>query len=105
MIEATLSQPDLAQRVVRLEALLAQSQAQVQALVAENQLLRQKLDALIRRYFGHTKNEGLDSAQLELLLLGLTPKMATPEPPAATPVPRPPLSMVSPCSFRPAFPR
>ncbi len=84
MTQATPSQPDLAQRVVRLEALLTQSQAQVQALVAENQLLRQKLDALIRRYFGHTKNEGLDSAQLELLLLGLTAKVATPEPPAKT---------------------
>jgi len=84
MTEATLSQPDLAQRVVRLEELLAQSQAQVQALVAENQLLRQKLEALIRRYFGHTKNEGLDPAQLEMLLLGLTPKVATPEPAAKT---------------------
>jgi len=75
---------DLAQQVVRLQELLAQSQAQVQALVAENQLLRQKLEALIRRYFGHTKNEGLDPAQLELLLLGLTPKVATPEPPVKT---------------------
>ncbi len=69
--------------------MLAQSQAQVQTLTAENQLLRQKIEALIRRYFGHAKNEGLDPAQLEWLLLGLTPKVATPEPAAKTSTPAP----------------
>lgn len=73
-----------AQRLAQLEALLAQSQSQVQNLSAENQLLRQKLDALIRRYFGHTKNEGLDPAQLQLLLAGLTPTVAAPVPATKT---------------------
>src|SRR5512137_1055168 len=37
----------------------------------ENTLLRQKLDALARRFFGK-KSEQLNAAQLELLLSGLT---------------------------------
>jgi transposase len=40
-------------------------------LERENQLLRRKLDHLVRHYFGGTKNEGLSNAQLELALLGL----------------------------------
>ena len=41
------------------------------ALQTENKLLRQKLEFFIKRYFGGTKNEGLDRQQLELLLAGL----------------------------------
>jgi hypothetical protein len=37
----------------------------------EIKLLRQKLEFFIKRYFGGTKNEGLDTRQLELLLAGL----------------------------------
>jgi transposase len=47
-------------------------------------LLRQKLDALARRFFGK-KSEQLDAAQMQLLLQGLTQLEAHPEPPAATP--------------------
>jgi len=59
----------------------------------ENTLLRQKLDALARRFFGQ-KSEQLNAAQLELLLRGLTDgslelPAAEDEPPAIAP-PRPP---------------
>jgi transposase len=58
----------------------------------ENTLLRQKLDALARRFFGK-KSEQLNAAQLELLLSGLGESSAElaedPEPPAR-PTPRPP---------------
>jgi len=48
-------------------------------LAAENKLLRQKLELFLKRYFGGTKNEGLDSKQLELLLAGLE-ALVTPAP-------------------------
>ncbi len=86
---ASISPPDLAQRLAQVEQMLAPLQAQNQALLqenqtlrSENQLLRQKVDALIRRYFGSPKNEGIDPKQLDLLLAGLT---AAPAPPPATP--------------------
>ena len=60
--------------VVRLQELLAQKEAQIQNLQADNQrqaqeikLLKEKIDLLIRRLFG-SKSETLDAAQLELLL-------------------------------------
>jgi len=60
--------------VVRLQELIAQKEAQIQHLQADNQrqaqeikLLKEKVDLLIRRLFG-TKSEKLDEAQLELLL-------------------------------------
>jgi hypothetical protein len=59
---------------VRLRELIAQKDAQIQQLQAENQrqsqeikLLKEKVDLLIRRLFG-AKSEKLDAAQLELLL-------------------------------------
>jgi transposase len=42
----------------------------IAALEAENKLLRQKIDLLVRRVFG-AKSEQLSSAQLELLLTGM----------------------------------
>src|SRR5512134_3163461 len=56
-----------------LRALREQIGSLQQALEAtrhENTLLRQKLDALARRFFGK-RSEQLDAAQLELLLSGL----------------------------------
>src|SRR5687767_6167831 len=47
-------------------------------------LLRQKIDALARRYFGK-KSEQLSSAQLELLMVGLEENEAE----LLTPAPRP----------------
>jgi len=85
---------DPAQRLVQIEGTLSLVQAQnhtlrqeCQDLRAENQLLRQKVDALIRRLFGTSKNEGLDPAQLQLLLAGLTPAapVPTPQSPAKAP--------------------
>jgi len=59
---------------VRLQELIAQKDAQIRQLQADNQrqaqeikLLKEKVDLLIRRIFG-TKREKLDVAQLELLL-------------------------------------
>lgn len=72
-------------------------QAQVQSLLRENEqlrqelkFLRQKLEWLIKRYFGGGKSEHLDPHQLELLLAGLA-TAAQPLPPTAEPLPdRPP---------------
>src|SRR4051794_26278660 len=85
MIVATSSSADPAQRLAQLEELLASAFAQIQLLTAENKLLRQKLQALIRRYFGHAKNETLASSQLLMLLGGLTAHPATPPPPPPPP--------------------
>ena len=67
---------------VRLLELIAQKDAQIQQLQAENQrqsqeikLLKEKVDLLIRRLFG-AKSEKLDAAQLELLLKGTDPGKA-----------------------------
>ena len=67
---------------VRLQELIAQKDAQIQQLQAENQrqsreikLLKEKVDLLIRRLFG-AKSEKLDAAQLELLLKGIEPGKA-----------------------------
>ena len=46
---------------------LQESQEQNARLVQENDLLRQKIDLLVRRIFG-ASSEKLDAAQLELLL-------------------------------------
>jgi transposase len=68
--------------VVRLQELLAQKEAQIQNLQADNQrqaqeikLLKERVDLLIRRIFG-TKSEQLDAAQLELLLKETDPGKA-----------------------------
>ncbi|HMO52791.1 MAG TPA: IS66 family transposase [Kiritimatiellia bacterium] len=57
----------------------AQLRTQLARLRQENDLLRQKLDALARRYFGR-KSEQLDSRQLEFLL----GKLSEAEPPVAS---------------------
>lgn len=77
-----------------LVALRAQNALLQEALAQsrqENQLLRQKLDALLRRVFGR-RSERLDQAQLELLLGGLAEQVidvpvAKPAAPALTPPP------------------
>ena len=56
----------------------------------ENTLLRQKLDALARRFFGK-KSEQLNAAQLELLLSGLAEgsvELSEEKEPPARPAPR-----------------
>jgi transposase len=60
--------------ITQLRNEFQQTLAQLQT---ENQLLRQKLEFFIKRYFGGTKNESLDPKQLELLLAGLEALSAT----------------------------
>jgi transposase len=61
----------LRELVSTLQATLTTAKSLTETLQRENQLLRQKLAYFIQRYFGGTKNESLDSKQLELLLAGL----------------------------------
>ncbi len=61
-------------------------QGALSAAQIENKLLRQKLDLFLKRYFGGTKNEGLDPKQLELLLAGLA-AMTTAAPVVEPPAP------------------
>lgn len=53
-----------------LRELVAALQGTLAEVKTENQLLRQKLEYFIKRYFGGTKNESLDPKQLELLPAG-----------------------------------
>jgi len=68
-----------------LHELVATLQGALVELKTENQLLRQKLEFFIRRYFGGTKSESLDPKQLELLLAGLE-ALSTPAVVAEKPV-------------------
>lgn len=81
--------------LAELRQLVATLQAALEAAQKENTLLRQKLDALARRFFGR-QSEQLDAAQLQLLLSGLPLQAAVelPARPGATgtsgfPSPRP----------------
>lgn len=69
-----------------LQELVSTLQGALSAAQIENQLLRQKLELFLKRYFGGTKNEGLDPKQLELLLAGLA-AMTTAAPVAEKPTP------------------
>lgn len=65
----------------------------VKCLLSENRLLRDRLDLLVRRYFGGQKNEGIPAEQLELLLQGFTRELlATPTSAAPQPAPKAPQS-------------
>lgn len=52
----------------------------VEELLKENQLLRGRIDLLVRRYFGGQKNESISPAQLELLLQGFTQELLAAKP-------------------------
>jgi transposase len=69
-------------REAELTEQLAQSQEALAAAVRENQLLRQKVDLLIRRVFG-SSSEKLEVGQLQLLQLAEA--ASTPEPVPAPP--------------------
>ena len=74
---------ELREQVALLQEALEQSRR-------ENTLLRQKLDALARRFFGK-KSEQLNAAQLELLLSGLAEgsvELSEEKEPPARPAPR-----------------
>jgi transposase len=75
---------ELREQVASLQEALEQARR-------ENTILRQKLDALARRFFGK-KSEQLNAAQLELLLSGLiesSAELTEEEPPPARPQSRP----------------
>jgi transposase len=71
-------------REAELTRELEQCQAALTRAERENELLRQKVELLVRRVFG-SSSEKLDSAQLELLQLPTAPALA--EPPAVLPDP------------------
>src|SRR5208337_4129023 len=60
----------LQQQVASLQQTLEQTRQALAESRRENTVLRQKLDALARRFFGK-KSEQLNAAQMELLLQGL----------------------------------
>lgn len=72
-------------REAELSAALAASQQQNVALNQEIEILKQKIDALVRRIFG-AKSEKMNPAQLELFMAGTGPGVAPP-PPAEAPAP------------------
>lgn len=69
----------------QLRELVAALQGTLAEVKTENQLLRQKLEFFLKRYFGGTKNESLNPRQLELLLAGLE-ALSTPTPAAEKPI-------------------
>jgi transposase len=76
----------LRELVATLQGALQTTKSLTESLQVENKLLRQKLELFLKRYFGGTKNEGLDPKQLELLLAGLE-TMIAPAPVAEKPAP------------------
>jgi len=66
-----------------LQAALASAQELVGSLQQENKLLRQKIDLLIKKFFGGQKSETIDPKQLEMLLAGLVAAAPTPGPEVA----------------------
>jgi transposase len=84
-----MNEASLQSEIAALREQVAALQGMVEQLRRENTVLRQKLDALARRFFGK-KSEQLDAAQLELLLSGLADGSLAedePEEPPARPLP------------------
>jgi transposase len=79
----TVNLPPLAAEVAQLIASLVKK---VDGLTIENQLLHQKIQALLRLHFGRTKNEGIDPKQMDLFMAGLADLAQTP---ASTPATKP----------------
>jgi transposase len=80
-----MSQAALQKEIQSLREDLATVRQALEDSRRENTLLRQKLDALIRRYFGK-QSEQLDVAQLQLLLAGLSAENREAPPTALLPV-------------------
>jgi len=72
-----------------LKAALASAQELIASLRQENQLLHQKIDLLIKKFFGGHKTEVIDPKQLEMLLAGLAPAPQRPAPAPSLTLPRP----------------
>jgi len=69
-------------RETELSEQLARAAAQLVEVQCENKLLREKIDALVRRLFG-AQSEKIDPGQLLLMLQGLEAPGKAPEPVAA----------------------
>jgi transposase len=80
----TEREQELARLLAQCQQALAESLRQSEILRQENALLRQKMDALVRRVFG-SSSEQIDPSQLQLLLQGQQPEPSVPAviPPAA----------------------
>jgi transposase len=76
------SVPDPTARETELSDQLARAAVQLGELQCENKLLREKIDALIKRLYG-AQSEKLDPGQLLLMLQGLDAPGKAPEPVAA----------------------
>jgi transposase len=72
-------------REAELTQQLEQALQVIGSLQRENELLRQKVDLLVRRVFG-SSSEKLDPGQLELLQLPAVLSLPAPAPPADTPI-------------------
>jgi transposase len=73
---------ELSQELARATAQLGKTSGELAELRTENKLLREKIDALIRRLFG-AQSEKVDPGQLLLMLQGLDAPGKAPEPVAA----------------------
>lgn len=65
---------DLSSALQLIQSLTEQGQkslSRIQELEQINKLLHQKIDTLLRRYFGNRKTDSIDPAQLELILSGM----------------------------------
>lgn len=78
------SVPDPTLREAELSEQLARATAQLIEVQCENRLLREKIDALIKRLFG-AQSEKIDPGQLLLMLQGLDAPGKAPEPVEARP--------------------
>jgi transposase len=70
MAATTQRERELSEQLARLSAEIGRGNQEREQLRAENKLLREKLDALLRKLFG-AQSEKLDAAQLLLMLQGL----------------------------------
>jgi len=77
-------------QVRELSEALAAATEQMAHLEQENRLLRQKIDLMIKKFFGGQKSEAIDPKQLEMLLAGREAKAAPAQASAALTVPAPP---------------
>jgi transposase/uncharacterized coiled-coil protein SlyX len=75
-------QAELEEKLARATAELTRAGSELVELRSENQLLREKIDALIKRLYG-AQSEKIDPGQLLLMLQGLDAPGKAPEPVAA----------------------
>ena len=87
-------------REAQLTTLLEQCQAALAQSLRENQLLREKINLLVRRVFG-SSSEKMDVAQLQLLLAGVELVAPAAEPQAEVP----PAKAQNPAPRKPKTPR